>query len=407
VSPDPQGIAWDAGVLHEPAEVASLEIVHSVLGRSELADGIANVHVGQILSPLRAGGRLLLRGQAYRSYIKSAAGTLARDLGLPPNRLERALKRARRQAEKRSPSAHIKAALLGGGEFSTAIDKIAHEFPDVLKDFPKADRQARKRLIRQCARALRGAVAAAPKEDVVAERVMEAQGSAERVRLDWSLVTAAVVSTAIAGVASGSGNDIKTHNTPESLVAGLVAAMVAGTTVTAWTVASVGRHARPAQAALLNLVDALLAPNDEAWKLPTWQQQLQGVPAARLITDALTRITARTVYGHNTSTGREFLCRWDGSERDAICAAAKETLLALQGLPLHPKWNAPVCVMEHVETLISSFSSEEAVLALGASPGTYEYELAAGKRVIEVLFCCAAVAVALDNALYIEVREAA
>jgi hypothetical protein len=64
-------------------------------------------------------------------------------------------------------------------------------------------------------------------------------------------------------------------------------------------------------------------------------------------------------------------------------------------------------VMEHVETLISSFSSEEAVLALGASPGTYEYELAAGKRVIEVLFCCAAVAVALDNALYIEVREAA
>jgi hypothetical protein len=279
----------------------------------------------------------------------------------------------------------------GPDEFITSIDEVACEFAAVMaEDFPGENLPPN--LADRCARAIKEAVAATPEDDIVAKQILQANGAARRVRASWRVVSASLTVSAIAGVAAGWGVHEKTGRNAESVIAGLLAATaIQGVELAAFGIAS-GNALQAAHQALRALVDALLGPNVPDWRSLTLTDTLRDVPLARMITDQLTRTVGSLGYRDSTSARGspvEVVWRWDGEQRNAIEAAAKETGKALKQLSPHPEWKAPWCVLERSKDLLDSAGTGDPL----------EVQWGNGSLVFELLVCSAAVARELENAL--------
>jgi hypothetical protein len=320
--------------------------------------------------------------------------------------LERSIARAVKRAEQQSPGLRLKQLLLGGESpgwsFSTTIDVIGRELPQLLREeCPGITLPSDAEVTHRCVRAIRAAVAGS-ENDVVAQRILEAHDSAERLRARWLPVTASVLSGTVVFALADFEVTKLTHETSIAIASGLVAAAVAIAPGAAWFgIISVG-SVQDTQGALRKLVDALLEPNVTGYVALTPVEELNDSPLAPVVIRELERIVTLLDHGARALPGPrryEVMYRWDGEECDAIASAIGDLKHSLRKLKAHPDWVAPVCVVQTTHDLLDECSK--------AREGELEVQVSVGSTVFRLFVCCGALADALDRALDIPRRQAA
>jgi hypothetical protein len=365
---------------------------------------------GKLLSWLRTGAAAVLPRVMYRRYMSRAAGRLCREFDARggPDRMERSIRRAVNKVARRSSSLRIQDIVLGGAPlgsgFNTMLEAIGHELPQVLRDdYPGSRFGADKQVSRRFVRAMRAAVAGSA-DDAVAQRILNAQGPAERIRSMWLPLTVSVTSGTLVGVAADLGIKAASHRpVQEAVGVGFLAFIFTGVTGVGAFGARQGDLVVDAQLALRGLVDALLGPNVPEYKLMTPQQRFEPTPVAPVVAGEVKRILK--LLGAETSTpdrgppSQEVLYRWDGDECGKIEAALEKVALALGKLHPADDWKAPGCVVNTATDVLRACADPDHEV--------FEVQLEVGSSVFKLLVCCAAVANVLDTALDLNIPMAA
>jgi hypothetical protein len=346
---------------------------------------------------VRAGLGFSLRWSRERKYLRQAAGILSRELNLPPDRVEGSVHRAYRWARWQSPRVRVERWLLGSHRgFDALMEATGGELARILRrDFPDTKLlPGDERVAELWQQALRSVVAGTS-DDGLAEKILEEHGSVIGTRREWKVLTASIAGASVAGLAAGLGVETS-HRPAAAVVAGLIAAALAGTAAAGAFGRLEGAAVHEAHDALRDFVLALRARSGPEDPPPTPTQELHGIAVRPMLSWDLERIVSA---GDSEPSGAsrappEVLYRWDGKARERLWESVMRLGRALRKLQPRPGWNAPTCITHRLEAIF------EALPVADRDP--WEAEVRAGEDLFHLLVCCAAVASVLDKALGLE-----